>query len=153
VSGVITGLARPVISYPTLVFCSGVARAGISRPGTLCVGAAGRSAAVCCCGREGGWGGGGGLGGGGVGGWGGGGGGWGCGWGGGGGGGGGVRLWLARPFVSYPTLVFCSSASRASICQPGTLCVSAAGRSAVVCCVRGGRGGVPRTYAPCSVAC
>jgi len=62
VSGVITGLARPVISYPTLVFCSGVARAGISRPGTLCVGAAGRSAAVCCCGREGGGGGGGGFG-------------------------------------------------------------------------------------------
>jgi len=38
VSGGITGLARPVISYPTLVFCSGASRAGIGRPGTLCVG-------------------------------------------------------------------------------------------------------------------
>jgi len=42
------GLADPVVSYPTLVFCSGASRAGIGRPGTLCVGAAGRSAAVCC---------------------------------------------------------------------------------------------------------
>ena len=36
-----TWLARPVISYPTLVFCSGASRAGIGRPGTLCVGAEG----------------------------------------------------------------------------------------------------------------
>jgi len=55
-SGVITGLARPVLSYPTLVFCSGASRAGIGRPGALCVGAAGSSAAVCCV-REGGGGG------------------------------------------------------------------------------------------------
>jgi len=40
-------LTRPVISYSTLVFCSGASRAGIGRPGTSCVGAAGRSAAVC----------------------------------------------------------------------------------------------------------
>jgi len=47
-SGVITGFARRVISYPILVFCSGASRASIGRPGTLCFGAAGRSAAVCC---------------------------------------------------------------------------------------------------------
>ena len=45
---------RPVISYPTLVFCSGASLAGIGRPGTLCVGAAGRSAAAYCV--RGGWG-------------------------------------------------------------------------------------------------
>jgi len=67
-SGVITGLAGPVISYPTLVFCGGASRAGIGRPDTLCVGAAGRASAVCCVrgggGGGGGWGGGGGGGGG-----------------------------------------------------------------------------------------
>ena len=45
---------RPGISYPTLVFSSGASRAGIGRPGTLCVGAAGRSAAICCVWWEGG---------------------------------------------------------------------------------------------------
>ena len=34
--------------------------------------------------------------------------------------------------------VFCSGASRAGIGWPATLCVGAAGRSAAVCCVRGG---------------
>ena len=44
------GLTCPIrLSYPTRVFCSGVSRAGIGRPGTLCVGAAAeRSAAVSC---------------------------------------------------------------------------------------------------------
>ena len=42
------GVGPSRFSYPTRVFCSGVSRAGISRPDTLRVGAAGRSAAVCC---------------------------------------------------------------------------------------------------------
>ena len=46
-SGQAKGLARPVIYSPTLVFCSGASRAVIGRPGTLCVGAVGRSAAIC----------------------------------------------------------------------------------------------------------
>jgi len=53
-SGFITELAHPVISYATLVFCSGASRAYIFRPGILCVVAAGRSAAVCFVRRGGG---------------------------------------------------------------------------------------------------
>jgi len=52
-----------------------------------------------------------------------------------------VSLVLARPGITYPTLIFCSGASRAGIGRPGTLCVGAAGRVAVICCVRGGGGG------------
>jgi len=37
------------LPYPCAVFCRSASRAGIRRHGTLCVGAAGRFAAVCCC--------------------------------------------------------------------------------------------------------
>jgi len=37
-----------MVSYPARIFCSGASRAGIGRPGTLCIGAVGHSAAVRC---------------------------------------------------------------------------------------------------------
>ena len=39
---------RYFLPYSCLLYRVTPSRAGIGRPGTLCVGAAGRSAAVCC---------------------------------------------------------------------------------------------------------